>query len=430
MQINSKTLMYLKSLCPFGSLSLLRPIMAIMVGLLLFACGSGSNNFTVANGGITGTGITMGRITNFGSIFVNGVRFDVDNAIFLRDGRPSSGQAEFSVGEYIVINGTVDTTGTLGTASEVLFDDILEGAVTRASTDDSTIEILGQIVKTDQLTIFHDFTALMDLLTGNVVEVSGVKDAAGIIIATSLKFKQAGFVVGISENELKGTIRNINISSQTFEINNITVEYGDASLEGFAGVPIQNGQFVEAKSDSVIMGHILIASEVELEEEFQSLTENTEVEIEGKVTRFISSANFDLNGLMVTTDAATEYDNGVATDIALNSFLEVEGQINTAGVLVAEEISFKETESAIEVEGNIESINLLENEIVISNQVVVINASTLMIDESKQPISPLTINDLLIGDAIEIKGIALDSGKILVIKLERENEEKEGNQDD
>ena len=401
-----------------------------MISLFLFACGAGNSNLTVANGGITGTGITLGRITNFGSIFVNGVRFDVDNATFLRDGKPSSGQSEFSVGEYIVINGTVDTTGTFGIATKVSFTDILEGAVTQASTDDSTIEILGQIVKTDQLTIFHNFMALGELATGNVVEVSGVKDAVGVIIATSIKLKQVGFVAGISENELKGTVRNLSTSRQTFDINNISIEYGSASLEGFGGVSIQNGQFVVAKSDSAIIGNILNASKVELEEEFQSFTENAEVEIEGKVTRFVSVTRFDLNGLIVTTNAETEYKNGVAADITLNTFLEVKGQVNRAGVLVAKEISFKDTESAIELEGNIESINLSGNEIIIFDQVVVVNASTLMIDGSDQLISPLTINDLMIGDKIEIKGIALESGEILATKLEREDEDEEEDNED
>ena len=315
----------------------------ILISTLLSACG----DLQVAgNDGITGTGITAGSVTDFGSIYVNGIKFDVDNATFSRDGIISAGQSEFSLGEYVVIRGSVDKTGTTGVAEDVSFEDLLEGVVTLASTDDVRIEILGQSVEIDsntKLLIDDDnlpaavFTKLSDLIVGNIVEVSGLKDSTGLIKATSIKLKEDSG----SENELKGTINNINLTANTFMIGNILIDYSVAILDGFNGDP-ENGQFVEVNSSTTYDGIILVADEIELENEHLIIDEGTEVEIEGIVTRYVSGTDFDVNGIAITTNIETEYHNGVAIDIDLNVSLEVHGTINSNGILVAEEIEFEE----------------------------------------------------------------------------------------
>ena len=388
-----------------------------LISLLINACGGAGT--TVADGGISGTGISMGRITNFGSIFVNGIRFDVDNASFIRDGIPSLGQAEYSVGEFITIKGSIESTGNRGVAKEVTFSNEVEGAVTAATTDNKTIEILGQAVNTDQLTVLIGFNVLSDLISGNIVEVSGVKDASGNIQATSIKLKESSFVDGVSENDLKGIIVNLNLVTQTFSINNINIEYGAATLEGFNGQALQNGQFVEVKSNSAIVANSIIASKVELENEYQNLEENTEAEIEGYVTRFASALDFDLNGLAVTTNSETRFINGTAVNIAMSTFLEIEGKVNASGVLLADRIEFKQTESNTELEGFIATINIALKQLVISGKTVVINAKTIMIDESDLKVSPLTINNLSVGDKLDVKGFYLADGTLLATKLER-----------
>lgn len=407
----------LRSLPKFNGRWVVPYLTVVVLSASLFACGGGG--VQIVDGGITGSGITMGRITNFGSIFVNGIKFDVDNASFNRDGVVSTGQSEFSVGEFIVINGSIDASGTTGVATSVEFRDALEGAVTVASADGSTIEVLGQSIRTDPLTVFNGFAALTDLTVGNIVEVSGVADALGVITATSIRLKSTSFVIGVSENEVKGTVSNLNETNKTFNIGNISVEYGSATLNGFGSQGLTDGQFVEAKSDTNLVANNLVATEIEREDEYLSLGANTEAEIEGYVTSFTSATNFAVNGISVTTTSGTDYSNGSAATIALNGFLEVDGEVNASGVLVAEEISFKDADSSVELEGTIQSIDTVNMEVEIAGQVVVIDASTIMIDELLN-ISELTINDLRLGDAVEVKGLALANGKILATKFKRE----------
>jgi hypothetical protein len=398
------------------------PTMAILTSILITACGGG--DLTVADGGISGTGITMGRITNFGSIIVNGVEFDVDNAILIRDESPSTGQEEFSVGEFVVIKGSVDANGTIGTADEVIFTNEIEGAVTTVDLVNNTIEVLGQQVIIDQLTVFIGFNVLGDLQAGNIIEVSGVKDSSGVIKATSVKFKSAAFIDGDSENELKGIVTSIDLTAKTFLINTITIEYANATLEGFSQQQLQSGQFVEVESSSMIVADVLIADKIELKEG-EDLEEGTEANIEGQVTRFVSITDFDINGLAATTNASTEYSNGVVSDLFLGVSIDLEGEADSSGIIVAESISFEGNDGELdEIEGFIDSIQTSSSQIAVSGQIVVIDASTIMVDDSDLNVSPLTINDLSITDKVEIKGFYLADGRLQASKLERKDAEE------
>ncbi len=406
------------------------------LSLFLISCGGGGGNI-VADGGISGTGISMGRITNFGSIVVNGIQFDVNNASFIRDGViATGGQQDFSVGEFVVLKRTIDTNGTTGSASEVNFTDLLEGSVTVASADGVTIEVLNQIINTNSLTVLIGFNTLNTLNVGNIVEVSGVKDSNDLITASSIRLKAISFIANVSENEVKGTISTVDTVSAIFTIGNITVEYANARLQGFNGLAPQIGQFVEVKSNQDIINTTLIASRVELEDKYQNLEANTEAEIEGLVTAFTSSTTFAVNGLAVTTTNATEYDNGVASDIAINVLIEAEGRVNAFGVLIAEEISFKRgsgrdsDNGLIELKGLLQSINLAANELQLQGQTIVINSATLMVDESNQGRSSLRLTDLSVGDTLEVDGVIQSNGKIIAIKLEREEPDDDDDDDD
>ena len=138
---------------------------------LLVACNA-SNNFQLAEGGIGGTGISAGPITAFGSVFVNGVEYNVDQATFTRNGQWVSGQQEYRIGEYVTVKGTVNADGITGNATEVNFNSDLQGIVTAVSTDNITIGIMGQTIQVNSLTVFHGFNQLVDLAVGNVMEVS------------------------------------------------------------------------------------------------------------------------------------------------------------------------------------------------------------------------------------------------------------------
>ncbi len=389
-------------------------LLTVLFSLYLSGCGGSSD------GGISGTGVTMGRISNFGSIIVNGVRFDVDDADFTRDDLLGASQDDYSVGEFVVIKGSIDDSGLTGTAEEVTFTNEIEGAVTVASLDGLSLEILGQKVITDKLTVLIDFDAVINLTVGNIVEVSGTKDVNGNILATSIKLKSTDFISGTSENELKGYVENLNATSKTFMISNITIDYTNATLEEFGSQDLVDGLYVEVESESMIVDNVLEADKIELEDESLELADGSEVNIKGQITRFASTTDFDVNGLVVTTDQNTEYSDGNTNDLVEGAFVELEGETNSEGVIVAESISFEdEDEELDEYEGFIDSIDVATSTVVVSGNTVIISSTTIMVDESDIEVSPLTLSDLSVNDTVEVVGITQSNGEILASKFER-----------
>ncbi len=400
--------------------------LAGLFALLLSSCGGGGGGSSlgggsVAEGGIGGTGISSGPVTGFGSIFVNGIEYETDDAILLRDGVVASTQGDFSIGEYVTVSGTVNPDGKTGTAIQVEFADVLEGPVTTVSADGIRIEVMGQTVITDRLTVLIGFDLLTDLADGNMLEISGTRNASNEIIASAIKLKSAAFVPGTSELEITGPIDSVNSSARTFVLGGLTVDYASASFNDMIPADLSAGRHVEVKSNQALSGSTLIASRVEPASAYPEYDEDTEVEIEGVITRFASSSDFDVNGLSVTTNNRTEFEDGAPALLALDVRVEVEGVINATGTLVAEEVSIRNSGDSIELEAAIDSVNAATGRITLLGNTIIVNSSTMLIDHSVADIDPLTLNDLNPGDLIEVRGNLLNNGDIIAVRIDRED---------
>ncbi len=310
--------------------------------LMLSSCGGGSGGMLLTDGGIGGTGISVGSITGFGSIWVNGVRYDVSQASFVRDGTVASGQDDYLIGEVVTIIGVINADGISGVAETVEFDDALEGTVTEVTTDGSSIEVLGRVIQTDASTVFYGFSQLSDLQLGNVLEISGAQDAEGVIQASSIVLKQLVFTASESKLEVEGVISDVDMSAKTFQLGSLLIDYSVAELELPNNTP-ENGQYVEVESELSPQGNLILASEVESADEYPEFELGQEIELEGYVTSFTSTQQFSVSGQPVMTNASTEVENGLLTDVQLNSFVEIEGYINEQGVLIADEVSIKQS---------------------------------------------------------------------------------------
>ena len=323
---------------------------SLLIGIAMFilvACGTGDPG-GLAGGGIGGTGISVGKITAFGSVFVNGVKFETTGATITIDGQTAmNGQDDLEIGMIVAVEGTFNVDGVRGTAKSINFKDNLEGPVTGVDTTAQTLMVLGQTVIVDATTDIYDANrnkiTLNDIIVGNSVEVSGFTEAAGAIHATYIKLKADEE----REIEIKGTISNLNDTFHTFNIGTLIVDYSDALANGQIEVTggLQNGMFVEVKSDAGPTGGVLIASKVEAEDEIFKISggaEGQKVEIEGIVTGPLSDNQFEVNGQPVQITTATHFEGNTSqADIILGARLEVEGTVDANGVIVAKEISIE-----------------------------------------------------------------------------------------
>ena len=369
-------------------------------------------------GGITRTGVAVGPITGFGSVIVNGTTYNTDNASFTTDGEAAT-QDDFSVGQVVVLKGTIDDDGTNATAETVAFDDAVEGPVSSVDNALSQIVVLGQTVLITATTSIDDSCpgTLDGLLGVPAVEVSGLPDANGVIEATRVECRDATWD-GVME--VNGLVSGHNAGALTFMINGLEVDYsGAAAIDDFptAGV-INDGDPVEAKG-TTLNGNTLVATRVQYKGNRFADDEGDHIEIEGFITRFASATDFDVTGLPVTTTGNTTYEGGTAADLGLNLKVEAEGEFDANGVLVATKIDIKSA-TAVRVTGRLDSVS--GSTLTILG--IAVNTDPLKTrfeDKSDARVDPLGVGDLNTDDYVEIRGQEQPVGQITAIIVERED---------
>ena len=317
---------------------------------------------TIIAAGISGTGIVVGAITGFGSIIVNGVHYDIDEASFDVDGVAFTGvegQGNLEIGMVVQLNATTYDDGT-GVATSVVYDDAVEGPISDiqlpSGTDSNvkTFTVLGHSVSINALTTrFKSEDDVVfgfeNIAQGDVVEVSGYIDLdTNSIIATHVE-KKGTLLEGNNEVELHGVIEDL--EDDFFLMNGITIDITGITADDLEDIDVlTNGLFVEVHGEFQQDGSIL-ASEIEGEDDDRDEIENSDghLSLEGVITDFTdfaSTSHFSVNGIVVFLDA------GVASTEVLDQLeqgvqVEVEG-IMVDGVLHADQIELHDEDDSEE----------------------------------------------------------------------------------
>ncbi len=379
----------------------------------------------LVEGGMSGTGISSGRITGFGSIYVNGVRYDVDQATFYRDGEIVSGQAAFSVGEFVTVTGVPAADGSSSTATQVSFDSLLVGEVTAPSRDNVSVTVMGQIVNVDNLSVLHGLTQLSELQVGNVVEVSGVCDAAGNITASSMSLRQQRYPQDGSLLKLAGSVTALQTDITAFRLGELVVDYSTAQLEGFApGTILQNALWVEVETRTALQGKTVLASKVRWKPTRKEFPQNTRLEVEGIITAVESASRFSVNGQAVALQNNTRFDGLQAAELALNLAVEVEGVIDTNGTLQASRVALRHAKSAptdIRWQGTLTAIDAAQQRFVLLGSTFVVDQASMLLGErdaiNRQTSTAFAL--LNVGDAVEVDALLQADGTFKVLRLQR-----------
>jgi hypothetical protein len=410
--------------------SIPRLTIAALVGTLLVACGGGGGTPQVA--GIDGTGITggetiaIGTVTGFGSVFVNGVRYDTASANFTIDGNPGT-QDDLSVGDIVIVRGRLSgSSSTSGTADAIVFDDVVEGPIEAGSIDllANRFVALGQTVAVTADTSFDDSiqpATLAGLSDGDIVEVSGFRASNGFVQATRIELKPAGQLF-----EVTGVVSNLDGVAFSFDIEALSVDYSGSLLEDFPAGIVTEGDLVEVKGSVFNPGGALIATRVELKSDDLAGNDGDRVELEGFITRFVDTSDFDVAGAQVTTTAQTIYEGGVAGDLGLDVKVEVEGNLNASGVLVASKVDIRRAR-AVRAVAVIDAVDAATDSFEILGITVNSDVLTRIEDKSSQDVQPFFVDDLVAGDYVEVRGAELPagSGEILAALIEREDLDSE-----
>lgn len=393
---------------------------------LLAACSSGSGDGPVPVGAIDGGGFTVfatGPINAFGSVIVNGVRYDTSQAEILVDGQPGS-EASLEVGQIVRVTASGNGSGLA--AERIEYDDNVEGPIAEIDLAASRLLVLGQTVLVTAGTSFDDdipLRALDGLAIGDVIEVSGYVDSMQRIVATRIELDDDG-----DGFEVTGFVTNLDSAAMLFNINGLTVDYSQAVLEDFDGGQPADGDLVEAEGAQLGGNGELVALKVELKDDdfSDNIPGDADIEIEGLITRFASAADFDVAGLPVTTDSGTRYEDGSEADLALDVLVEVKGSFDANGVLVADVIEF-ENDGSVRIDAIVDAVDAAAGRVTLLGIPVEISAETRLEDDSDLDMRRFSIDDINVGDWLEIRGreTATGSGIVAASRVERDEAENE-----
>ncbi len=314
-------------------------LLAYTFASLLAACGGDAQ---LAGGGTGGTGMAMGTMSGYGSIFVNGVRYETGTTTL---GGDVAGSGDADVRQAIKPGMVVQVEAGLGSGGSrsarlVNYRKQLFGPV--ASVDPLTI--LQQQVRVSRDTVLagtdsrgSPIGALSDLEPGLEVEVSGHLGRDGVVYATLVEAKGRQWSTGTPY-----LVRGEVTASGT----------GDVRVGALAiatGGVFAVGDYIKAEGlIAQVEGKALMNARVASEPRglIVEATGEGEVEIEGVVTAEYSpqSSTLGVNGMSVDVSRAKfDTEGGGVSGVAglqLAQRLEVEGRWRN-GVLVAEEIELR-----------------------------------------------------------------------------------------
>lgn len=384
--------------------------LGVVFAATLVACGGGGGSETPSSvtppTAATGS-YTSGAISGFGSIIVNGVRFDDSGAQVFDDDGNRRGSDDLKLGAHVEIEASrIDRSGGSGTASVIRYGSEIVGPVTSVSASGFTL--LGQTVEVTSTTVFDDSLAggLAALTTGLVVEIHAQWDAArGVYVASRIEDK-----LNATSYKLRGTVANLDTTARTFSIGGAVLNYGTATT---VPTTLANGAWVRVNLQTTPSNGQWVVSN--FGNESRSRGDHSEAEIKGIITAWTSATQFSVDGLAVDASKAS-FREGTA-GVVLGARVEVEGAI-VNGVMVATKVHLEDESSRgrgedYELHGTVSALNTSTKTFSLRGLTVSYSANTTWKDGSEAQLAN--------GSRVEVKGdLSSDGATLTASRIEFE----------
>ena len=335
---------------PMGKTArLLIGVLLLMLASFTFStCGGSATD--LAGGGVSGTGVSTGAITGFGSVVCNGVHYLTDSNVapgfvtmktFMgMDNSSMMDRDLFRVGMVVTIHhGPNDNN-----AQQIEYQNNLQGRIAaRNSGAENTVTILGQTIVVDDAALFAS------LFLNEIVEVSGFVDSAGRIRASYIAMVPCSMMMGMctaSEFEVKGYVSGL--SSSGFRLGMLPGGTGTTMAVSFApaaGAGLADGMYVQVvTADPQPVSGGISATQINKLIPRTVFPEKAVADLEGLVTASPSGSgsalSFAVEGKRVQTDGVTQYVGGTAANLQPDVRVQVQGT-ESGGVLSAGKIIFR-----------------------------------------------------------------------------------------
>lgn len=392
---------------------------ALLSSQLLFACGGSGESASTPSAGPSPvptapqltTIIKTGVITGFGSVYVDGQRFNTDNSTFNVNGQDGQSIEQLQVGMKISMSVQESDDDTQSTVNSVHYDNDVEGFVTAIDRNNQQLEVAGITVRYNDLTHFIGITE-SSLSVDDRIEISGYLDTDGLLIATYIELDDD--VTNDANQYTSGIVNNLDVTQQTFTLQGLTVNYASANIQS-----IENG--LKVKVEGNINAGVLIATEVELTDAtfYLSLSDDdiSRVEKEGIVTAIDITANtITVDG--VTYQLASNVIFEGNSSIQIRDFVEIYIDPTTNQVTrVESKDGHMNTDGKIK--GVITAIDTTNQIITVNGQLYTFTNMTRVEDDDDRYFSFASLN---INDRVEIAFLTDSQNNHLIQRIEREDE--------
>lgn len=397
------------------------------LGLAAAGCGGGSGG-ELAGVGSGGTGqvagsYATGTISGFGSVIVNGVKYDDSAARVTDDAGRARPLGQLAIGMVVEVEGRGDEATGLGTAERIRMVSEARGAIESIDAAARRFTVLGTTMQTGAATVFPEPGGLAALATGDRVEVYGFADRdTGTIRATCIERRAAGDADG--RIKLRGTIAELDATRDTFRLGALRVDV--RSLRELRNLPsggLRNGLLVWIESTAAPAagawrpdGELtaLLAAPV---------VDGTHARVEGAIDGFSSVSAFRVAGVPVDASGASFMRGATQAGLRDGLRVRVHGPA-VAGRVVATRVELREdrdvsgeSDDDAELKGTIVRFTRIADFAVrdAAGRVFLVDASlgTLAFEDGT------TLADLRVGAVVEIRG---RRGAVVVatrIKVER-----------
>lgn len=298
---------------------------------IVAACGGGGEaaspgSATTASTAERATAYAVGPITGFGSVIVNGIRFDDSTATVTDDDERARSREMLKLGMLVEVDGApIAGSSTEARALRIRFGSQIVGPV--SAVGGTSLTVLGQTVDITETTVFDDSIVggLAGIAVGDVIEVHALYDAA----SGHWSARRIDSASGATTYKLRGAVANLDTSTRTFELGGQVISFAD--IPG-ADLPpsLANGMIVRVRLQTTQANGQWVATAVRTG--VRKVEDRPDAALRGTISAFTSAAAFEVNGLKV--DAANASFPDGRDGLALGVAVEIKGSI-VDGVLVA-----------------------------------------------------------------------------------------------
>jgi Domain of unknown function (DUF5666) len=386
---------------------LLRFLLATTATIVTISCGGGGETQVAITPGAGGSGVappslTVGAISGFGSVIVNGVRYDNSaSKVEIEDGDDDGGGLK--LGNVVRLEGKVNDDKVSGRADKIEMGAEVKGPVEVKLGSTSFIAV-GATVNTNSFTVYDNVAAdLSNLNAGDIVQVHGLPDANGVVTATRVQKRTAPLAL----YKTVGAVAASPAPTATqFKLGTLSITYSAAVVSDLP-VPPAPGTIVRVKINAQAAAPGSVATQVR---PFVSGPKNgaTEAELNGFVAD-LAAGGFKINGLPVNFSAATVFERGTAADLVNGRLVEIEGSI-TNGVITARTIKFEDVSGKeFQFEGPISDF-ASSADFTVKGQRTDASGANVRFDGG-------TVADLANGKQVEVRGSVIQGGKLIATRV-------------